>query len=405
MSPAHRRAAQPALCLGSACARRVRQEAQLSTVQALLQALELKDPYTRGHSERVGELAALIAIELGATAPRVAAVRLGGTLHDIGKLGVPTGVLRKNGPLTADERRLMERHPADGDDVLRGISVLDEARAAVLHHHERVDGTGYPYGLGGGRIPEAARIVAVADAFDAMTSTRSYRSARPAPAALAELRSCAGTQFDPVMVEALGRALAASGWRPAEPVIRPAVPVEVEARPETPAAVPVEAGAAAPGVSGPFAPAKAFGGTTATGEPPPAAPPLPTGSPTVRPGGAPGPTVWPGGAPGSTVWPGGVPGPTMWPGGAPAPGGPRTVPSGPVDGALRGATARVEGPLLAAAVAPGHAPAVPPGTAPEAVPEAVPGVALGPAAGGAPPPAWSLTWAWLDSGAKGKEVG
>jgi HD-GYP domain-containing protein (c-di-GMP phosphodiesterase class II) len=216
VSPAHRRSPPPAVCRGSACARRIREEAQRSTVRALLQALELKDPYTRAHSERVGELASLVARELGAPGARVDAVQLGGTLHDIGKLGVPTGLLRKSGPLTAEERRIVQLHPADGDGVLRGVHVLAEARAAVLHHHERVDGTGYPYGLSGGRIPEAARIVAVADAFDAMTSTRSYRPARPASAAIDELRRCAGTQFDPVMVAALVRALAQVAWRPLE---------------------------------------------------------------------------------------------------------------------------------------------------------------------------------------------
>jgi putative nucleotidyltransferase with HDIG domain len=213
VSPAHRRTPPPAVCWGSACARRVREEAQRATVRALLQALELKDPYTRAHSERVGRLAALAARELGAPATRVDAVRLGGTLHDIGKLAVPATLLRKNGPLTAEERAVIERHPADGDGVLRGVNVLAEARAAVLHHHERLDGTGYPYGLSGGRIPEAARIVAVADAFDAMTSTRSYRRARPVQVALAELHRCAGTQFDPIMVAALTRALARAPWQ------------------------------------------------------------------------------------------------------------------------------------------------------------------------------------------------
>lgn len=222
MSPAHRRPPPPAVCWGSACARRVREEAQRSTVRALLQALELKDPYTRAHSERVGRLASLVARELGAPGARVDAVQLGGTLHDIGKLAVPTGLLRKNGPLTPEERRIIQLHPADGDGVLRGINVLAEARAAVLHHHERVDGTGYPYGLSGGRIPEAARIVAVADAFDAMTSTRSYRPARPASVAIDELHRCAGTQFDPVMVAALVRALAHVSWLPP---VQPTVPL------------------------------------------------------------------------------------------------------------------------------------------------------------------------------------
>ncbi|WP_443057012.1 HD-GYP domain-containing protein [Streptomyces sp. NBC_00669] len=302
MSPAHRRSQPPAVCWGSACARRVRQEAQQATVQALLQALELKDPYTRGHSERVGRLAALIARELGAPAARVEAVRLGGTLHDIGKLAVPTGLLRKNGPLTDEERRVVQLHPVDGDGVLRGISVLGEARPAVLHHHERIDGTGYPYGLAGGRIPEAARIVAVADAFDAMTSTRTYRSARPHAPAMAELRRCAGTQFDPMMVEALAGALAA---RPRFAV--PAVP----AAPVVPDPVAVRDGRDVSGVFG--------------------APAEPT-------------------APAAPVEPG-------------APARLRPLP------ALCGATAAVEGPLLA------RVPAHPP------------------------------TWAWLDAGAKGKGVG
>lgn len=120
---------------------------------------------------------------------------------------MPTRVLRKDGPLTPDERRVMELHPEYGHEIVRSVGFLGEARAAILHHHERLDGTGYPYGLSGGSIPESARIVAVADAFDAMTSTRSYRRGRPVPAALAELRRCAGSQFDPRMVRALVRAL------------------------------------------------------------------------------------------------------------------------------------------------------------------------------------------------------
>jgi HD-GYP domain-containing protein (c-di-GMP phosphodiesterase class II) len=99
--------------------------------------------------------------------------------------------------------------------MVRGIGFLGEARSAILHHHERLDGSGYPYGLSGAQIPEFARVVAVADAFDAMTSTRSYRRARPVPAALEELARCAGSQFDPRMVGALRRALNRHGWRPA----------------------------------------------------------------------------------------------------------------------------------------------------------------------------------------------
>ena len=130
-------------------------------------------------------------------------------------LGVPTRLLTKNGPLTPEERRVIELHPEYGHEMVRGISFLGEARAAVLHHHERLDGTGYPYGLAGGQIPESARVVAVADAFDAMTSTRSYSRARPVPVALEELRRCAGAHFDPRMVAALVRAIGRSGWHPA----------------------------------------------------------------------------------------------------------------------------------------------------------------------------------------------
>ncbi|RSS24810.1 HD-GYP domain-containing protein, partial [Streptomyces sp. WAC05858] len=118
---------------------------------------------------------AMIARELGMSGDRLEAVRIAGILHDVGKLGVPTRLLRKNGPLTPDERRVIELHPEYGDEMVRGIGFLGEARAAILHHHERLDGSGYPYGLAGAQIPEFARVVAVADAFDAMTSTRTYR--------------------------------------------------------------------------------------------------------------------------------------------------------------------------------------------------------------------------------------
>ncbi|MER5780813.1 HD domain-containing phosphohydrolase [Streptomyces mobaraensis] len=182
-----------------------------ATVRALVEAVDLKDHYTRGHGERVGLLSVRIGRELGVAGDRLEALRIAGTLHDLGKLGVPTRVLRKDGPLTGEERRVVRLHPEYGDELVRGVAIPDEAREAILHHHERLDGSGYPHGLTGCRIPEAARIVAVADAFDAMTSTRTYSRARPVPAALAELRRCAGTQFDPRMVEALARALERDG--------------------------------------------------------------------------------------------------------------------------------------------------------------------------------------------------
>ncbi|MFI2371083.1 HD-GYP domain-containing protein [Streptomyces sp. NPDC018833] len=189
--------------------------AHQATIRALVQAVDIKDRYTRGHSERVGRASVLIARELRMADERLELLRFAGILHDVGKLGVPTRVLRKEGPLTPDERRMIELHPEYGHEIVRSIGFLGEARAAILHHHERLDGSGYPYGLAGDRIPEFARVVAVADAFDAMTSTRSYRRARPVAAALEELERCAGTQFDPRMVTALARALEREGWETA----------------------------------------------------------------------------------------------------------------------------------------------------------------------------------------------
>lgn len=188
--------------------------AHQATIRALVQAVDIKDGYTRGHSERVGQASVLIARELGMDDDRVEVLRFAGILHDVGKLGVPTRLLRKEGPLTPEERRIIELHPEYGHEMVRGISFLGAARAAILHHHERLDGSGYPYGLVGTQIPECARVVAVADAFDAMTSTRSYRRARPVGTAVAELERCAGTQFDPRMVGALARALRRHGWHP-----------------------------------------------------------------------------------------------------------------------------------------------------------------------------------------------
>ncbi|MFG2621022.1 HD-GYP domain-containing protein [Streptomyces sp. NPDC048507] len=188
--------------------------AHRATIRALVQAVDIKDRYTRGHSERVGQASAMIARELGMAADRLEVVRIAGILHDVGKLGVPTRLLRKDGPLTPEERRIIELHPEYGHEMVRGIGFLGEARSAILHHHERVDGRGYPYGLSGEQIPVLARVVAVADSFDAMTSTRSYSRARPVPVALTELERCAGAQFDPAVVRALVDAIGRHGWHP-----------------------------------------------------------------------------------------------------------------------------------------------------------------------------------------------
>jgi hypothetical protein len=188
------------------------QAAYDATIRALVQAVETKDWYTRGHSERVAEAVVLIARELGMADDRMSSLRYAGILHDVGKLGVPTKLLRKDGALTDDEFGAIQLHPMRGLEIVREIAFLEEAVAGILHHHERIDGRGYPMGLRGADIPEFARIIAVADAFDSMTSTRSYRGARSVEAAIGELRVCAGSQFDPVMVEALAKAVATHGW-------------------------------------------------------------------------------------------------------------------------------------------------------------------------------------------------
>ena len=193
------------------------QRAYEATVSALCQAVETKDFYTRGHSERVSRGAVMIATEIGMRPERVGAIRYAGMLHDVGKLGVPTSVLQKRGSLTDDEYAAVQLHPMRGLDIVREIGFLDEALAGIMHHHERIDGRGYPMGLAGDEIPEFARVLGVADAFDAMTSDRSYRGARPIPEAVAELRTWAGTQFDPAFVDAFVSAIERDGWTAPEP--------------------------------------------------------------------------------------------------------------------------------------------------------------------------------------------
>ncbi len=188
------------------------ERAYAATMAALCQAVETKDLYTRGHSERVARGSAMIAQEVGMRSSRVEAIRYAGMLHDVGKLGVPTTVLQKSGPLTEEEFAAIQLHPMRGLEIVRDIGFLDEALAGIMHHHERIDGLGYPMGLAGDEIPEFARVIAVADAFDAMTSNRSYRGARSIDDAVADLRKWSGTQFDPVLVEAFVAALSRAGW-------------------------------------------------------------------------------------------------------------------------------------------------------------------------------------------------
>ena len=195
------------------------QKAYEATVGALCQAVETKDFYTRGHSDRVSRGSVMIAREIGMRGERVEAIRYAGMLHDVGKLGVPTKVLQKTGKLTEEEYAAIQLHPMRGLDIVREIGFLDEALAGIMHHHERIDGRGYPMGLAGDEIPEFARVLAVADAFDSMTSTRSYRGARPVDEAIEELRKWSGTQFDPAFVDAFVAALKRHGWQLPEPPV------------------------------------------------------------------------------------------------------------------------------------------------------------------------------------------
>lgn len=175
----------------------------LKTIAALTEAIDAKDMYTAGHSQRVAEISTTIAYELGLSQREIDVVHYGALLHDIGKIGIPEMILNKQGRLTDAEYSAIKRHPVIGTTILRSIDFLDEALHIVRYHHERFDGAGYPEGLMKEDIPFMARIVGVADAWDAMTSNRSYRKALPASVASQELEKNAGIQFDPYIIKTL----------------------------------------------------------------------------------------------------------------------------------------------------------------------------------------------------------
>jgi len=179
----------------------------------LAETLDLRDVSTARHSQTVGRLAEGIARALGLGEDRVHRIRAAGVLHDLGKLGVADAILKKPGPLTDDEWTEMRRHPELGARILDHANLRDIS-GWVLAHHERVDGRGYPAGLAGEAIPLEARILAVADAYEAMTADRPYRAALSHEVAREELQASAGTQFDPVVVDAFLRALAPKARRP-----------------------------------------------------------------------------------------------------------------------------------------------------------------------------------------------
>jgi HD-GYP domain-containing protein (c-di-GMP phosphodiesterase class II) len=192
-----------------ALARQV-EHAYLSTIRALARAIEVRDDYTGGHIERVRGHSVRVGAILGLDESALRQLEYGAVLHDVGKIGIPDAVLGKPGALDADEWVLMRAHPEIGRRMLADVPFLAAALDAVAHHHERWDGRGYPAGLGGEAIPLPGRIVAVADAFDAMTSDRPYRPGLPREVALAEIVRGRGAQFDPAVADAFLTAVAAA---------------------------------------------------------------------------------------------------------------------------------------------------------------------------------------------------
>jgi len=184
--------------------------ARYRAAASLAKAVDARDTYTGSHSDRVAELSARVAMRLGLDQEQVELTRLSGSLHDLGKLAIPEEILRKPGELTDSERLVLERHPQIGFRMLDSLGV-ETVADIVLHHHERWDGAGYPDGMRGEEIPLGARIIFVADAYDAITSDRVYSPKRSSETALAELERCAGTQFDPTIVAAFAEELEIAG--------------------------------------------------------------------------------------------------------------------------------------------------------------------------------------------------
>ena len=195
-------ASQAAVAIRNAQMLERTQSTYYQTITSLANALEARDSYTRGHSERVTALAMRIGANMGLGRRDMGVIRESGLLHDIGKIGIPDGVLNKPSSLSTSEREEIEHHPMFGNNILGQLKFLHQASKAILHHHERFDGQGYPAGLLGQEIPLVARIIAVADAWDAMTSTRPYRNALERQSALDEISQHSGAQFDPAVVKA-----------------------------------------------------------------------------------------------------------------------------------------------------------------------------------------------------------
>ncbi len=188
----------------------------LETIRCLAAAVDAKDPYTRGHSDRVAALSVEIGREMGFSGDALRTLEYGGILHDIGKIGIPDAILLKRGTLTPEEMALIKDHPAIGADIVGGVAFLKEALPCVLSHHERWDGAGYPHGLAGDGIPLFARIVNIADTWDACTSRRPYQEPIPTDIVVAILEGLRGAQTDPAVHDALLGVLRRTGALPAD---------------------------------------------------------------------------------------------------------------------------------------------------------------------------------------------
>ena len=197
------------------------QEMTMQTIQTIANTIDAKDEYTQGHSKRVSDYSGSIARELGFSPKQIEDIKFIALLHDIGKIGVPDSVLNKPGKLTDDEYQLMKNHTVIGADILKDIGMIPEIDIGAKYHHERYDGRGYPEGLEGDDIPKIARVIAVADAYDAMTSTRIYRNRLDPDIVLEEIRKGSGTQFDPEVADAMVKLLEENRLISTEPASEP----------------------------------------------------------------------------------------------------------------------------------------------------------------------------------------
>ena len=180
---------------------RILKKTHLDSVKVLAEAIDAKDPYTRGHSDRVKRMSLKIAMKMGFSEDRIESLEYGALLHDIGKIGIKDEVLQKPGPLSPEEYQYIQEHPLIGVKIVEGVEFFQDKIPMIRHHHEHFDGSGYPDGLAGEAIPLEARIITVPDAFDAMTSLRPHRGVMPLEDVLTEFEKCKGKQFDPQVLE------------------------------------------------------------------------------------------------------------------------------------------------------------------------------------------------------------